>query len=148
MVAEQAWEAKTYIKDPNSKQKVKKWAFKDASGEVMRSVRFPFISIDDLNTTVSMDPDYMKGNFCDDSNVPLVLRALFQQNGQRFPTQDPDQSWCTPRIGSIHYNGEWEWKFCRAAFKDLKRLWPIKDKYNPPDGLLNMSWMTDDEVRH
>jgi hypothetical protein len=32
--AEKAWEEKTYLKDPNSKQKVKKWAFKDASEEV------------------------------------------------------------------------------------------------------------------
>jgi hypothetical protein len=40
----------------------------------MRAVRFPFISIDNLNTTVSMDEDFMKGNFCDSSNVPLVLR--------------------------------------------------------------------------
>lgn len=105
--AEKAWEEKTYLKDPNSKQKVKKWAFKDASEEVrdtpntppnhgqrkkaavaveidetddhapwqvMRAVRFPFISIDNLNTTVSMDEDFMKGNFCDSSNVPLVLR--------------------------------------------------------------------------
>lgn len=43
---------------------------------------------------------------------------------------------------SIHYNGEWEWRFCRAAFKDMKRNWPIKDKYYDGEDLMNMSWMT------
>jgi hypothetical protein len=54
----------------------------------MRAVRFPFISIDNLNTTVSMDEDFMKGNFCDSSNVPLVLRYAHTLNLEP-PTLNP-----------------------------------------------------------
>jgi hypothetical protein len=43
---------------------------------------------------------------------------------------------------SIHYNGEWEWKYCRAAFKDMRKNWPVKDKYYDGEDLMNMSWMT------
>jgi len=150
--AENKWEEdKENARDPTvlAKVKVKKWAFKDASSEVMRAIRFPFISIDDLNITVSMDPDYMKGNFCDASNVPLVLRAVFQQNGQQFPTVDPDLSWRAPRVGSIHYNGEWEWRYCKAAFQDQKKMWPVKDMFRDETSneLLNLSWMTDEQIR-
>ena len=102
-------------------------------------VRYPFIPPEKLMSTVSKDKDFQKAAVLDDTTgMPLVLRAVFHQNGQRMQL-NPSLRW-VPRAGSLMYNGEWEWMYGPAALTDDK--WPVDKKYAEID----FCWATDEEI--
>jgi len=107
-------------------------------------VRYPFITPELLNYSIAQNPEFQQMMPIDNNGLPLVLRAVFHQDGQRMPGWDTNLHW-TPRQGSINYSGEWEWIFGPAAMTqahDGHHDWPVQAQYFG----LDFPFATDKEI--
>jgi hypothetical protein len=104
-----------------------------------RLVRYPFISPEKLNRDVQMDPTFLKMAPTDSRGMPLVLRAVFHQDGQRMDGWDTELSWF-PRAGSVIYNGEWEWIYGPSALTEGH--WPVMERFQKTQ----FCWTSSEEI--
>ena len=94
-------------------------------------IRYPFIAPETLNYNIAMNSEFQKIDVKDKNGLPLVLRAVFHQDGQRMPGWNDELNW-TPREGSRIYSGEWEWLYGPAAMhkdKDGLPHWPVQPNF-------------------
>ena len=108
-------------------------------------VRYPFIAPELLNYSIAENGDFQGIGATDARGVPILLRAVFHQDGQRGREVDWKETlkW-TPRKGSIIYSGEWEWIYGPSSKtpKGTGFEWPIQAKYLD----LDFPFATDEEI--
>lgn len=94
-------------------------------------IRYPFISPETLNYDIAMNIEFQKIGVVDKHGLPMVLRAVFHQDGQRMDGWKEELKW-TPRRGSKIFSGEWEWLYGPAAMEKDKNGepdWPVQSKF-------------------
>ena len=107
-------------------------------------IRYPFIAPETLNYDIAMNIEFQKIGVVDKNGLPMVLRAVFHQDGQRMDGWKEELNW-TPRRGSKIYSGEWEWLYGPAAMekdKNGKPDWPVEPKFLE----LDFPFATDNEI--
>ena len=91
-------------------------------------VRYPFIQPELLKHSVTIDPNFQKIGLVDDEGVPLVLSAVFHQDGQPMPGWNSSSWNWTPRRGSIIYSGLYLFlsgRFCLCLSMHSALLVPV-----------------------